>query len=643
MPPRLPRRTRWLALLLVLAGVVAGASAGATSETFNAAAGVLCPMAHCNPHLDGQEGLTSGTTVDVPVSTPPSSYATYTPATPLSFGIGLACAAGIGTGSLPNTVECTGAVAGTDTPVATPTDTPCSGSCSPTATPLPTGTPVPGPFVVNLQASGSGSSATLTKNWTSAAFVSAPSAACTAGSEWAMDGKVVQGAPLFSDLGYSYLSDDQSFVKYNAAGDSSHIGTCAWGQLNPVSAAMVSWNAIKLPPNGTGATPYPGGWWVVGQGTRGPVLAVDTPDGTVIGSLALPDSSGGHYVTFNTVSTVAITDSSGALLGARLYDSTADCATPPPPCASLSLSQVPGRLYAIDVLPPSTATGTPTLQVAWSYDVEGPSGASPMVMPAEDQGTGYQSPVGDQIYFDGSGASCGSSCTSEDPTLFALKDNCPWDTMCSTSHLPTPVFAAIDFTTITPSQYQESGLCPDGHGGQRYEGIQSAPVLEGPEATGTDPHYSVWVHVACGPWLYRFDAQTGALWAGSGVGHGGSPSIDIGTISLDGQTGYVPGSTMQTVTDADLFMGGRLDQVAFLGVNKSPASLKSYVLALDLETGNLLWDVQGPEPPQNADSPFHGQFPIAKTSCGSGCTSYMLIAATAGSVDGATILGIPLK
>ena len=78
----------------------------------------------------------------------------------------------------------------------------------------------------------------------------------------------------------------------------------------------------------------------------------------------------------------------------------------------------------------------------------------------------------------------------------------------------------------------------------------------------------------------------------------------------------------------------------FVGAEVEQGSLTSYVLALDLETGNLFWKVHGPTTVGNADdTPFNGQFPIAQTTAGGN----VLIASTRGASDGSTILAIPLS
>jgi hypothetical protein len=326
--------------------------------------------------------------------------------------------------------------------------------------------------------------------------------------------------------------------------------------------------------------------------------------GSPLATLSLPDGSGGSYVTYNTVSAVE------TATGARIYDSTADCPTGGGCSPS---AQLGGRLYAIDVTSPSTAGGTPTLAVAWHYDFEGPSGASPMVLPTQSG-----APVGDQVYFDGSGPTCASPCGQpEHPTLFAVQDQGAGGA--------TTMFS-VDFTTQFGAA--ENGYCPLAGGGTVYLGIQAAPALEGPEASGSDRNNSVWAFAACGPTLYRFDAQGGAQWAGSGAS-----TINIPTVT--GLNGYLPSSTMNTLTDATTG-----HTAMFVGAQQAPASINSYVLALDLETGGQVWSVRGPTTVlNNADTPFNGQFPIAKTSAG----GYVLIATTAGSVDGSRILGIPLS
>jgi hypothetical protein len=229
------RRGLWLLCIVValaLAGLVSSISAHADDETFFAGSS-SCPIAHCNQHLDGREGLT------IPVTHQPSTYATYTPSPAVAFNSGLGCTVGqLSPQSTPNLVECDA------------TQAALGGSS--------------GPFVTNLTASGSGSSTALSLNWKAAAFSPSQSLTCTAGMTFGMDKLVAQGAPLFSDYGYGYVSDDRSMVKYTPSG-SGGTGTCAWGVANPANAAMISWNAVALPPRGS----YGGGYYLVGQGTAG--------------------------------------------------------------------------------------------------------------------------------------------------------------------------------------------------------------------------------------------------------------------------------------------------------------------------------------------------------------------------------------
>lgn len=231
-------------------------------------------------------------------------------------------------------------------------------------------------------------------------------------------------------------------------------------------------------------------------------------------------------------------------------------------------------------------------------------------------------PCGDQVYFDGGGSACAPSCPPTPvPTLFGLRD-----VTATLGYTYSTLFnPPVDFTGLTPP---EAGACST-PSGPTYYGMQAAPVLETPEGGGADPHphNSVWAHAACGATLYRFDAQSGAQWTG-----GGASTISI--TGVTGLNGYVAGSTMQTVNDATTG-----DTVAFQGVNHDPETKDSFVLALDLETGDLLWSKEGPITQYAQDSPFHGQFPIAKTAAG----GYVLIAAQAGAYSGAgSILGIPL-
>lgn len=594
MTPFRSRHGRWLlcvgvALLLMVRLLTFGSprSVGATSETFFTGP-APCPMAHCNPYLDGREmNFAQKTILSLPVSTPPSqaAVAAYTPPTPVAFNSGLGCSVGLSQDQptpTPNMVECDGAKPST------------AGSSQ-------------GPFVYNVTASGGSGSPALGLNWTSAPYTGPPSYPC-ANAPLAMNGYVGEGAPLFSDLGYSYVSDSQSIGKYQPAAGPGTLGLCQWGVANPAHAAMISWNVLHLPPSGSGPNAFKGDFFLVGQGIIGPVLLVGYAEATVIAQLTLPAPAGESYITYNTISAVQ------TATGARVYDSTALC---PSSGCSNAYQHVPGRLWAIDITSPTTQGGTPTMNVAWSFDFEGPSGASPMLLRAASG-----APVGDRIFFDGSGTSCGipPPCPEPHPYLFGIDDACPFgSTTCSND--PTP-FLQID---VSQAPYNESGICQ----GVGYLGIQAAPALEGPEGGGGGD-YSVWAYATCGTTLYRFDAETGQPWTSS---QGGASSINIPTVT--GLKNYIPSSTMNTVIDTHTG-----HTTMFVGAELEAGSDFSYVLALDLETGSLFWKVYGPTTvPHTDDTPFNGQFPIAQTTAGGN----VLIASTRGQSDGSTILAIPLS
>ena len=180
-----------LVTALSIAGLVAlmpGRSVGADNETFFSGT-APCPIAHCNQHLDGRE-TSNGSMLDIPVSTAPSGYATYTPSPAIAFNSALGCSTGQSSpSSTPNLVECDG------------TQPSGAGSSA-------------GPFVYDLTAGESNGAATLTLNWKSASYTGQQSYPCTYNTPFAMDGYVSEGAPLFSDYGYTYVSDDKSIAKY---------------------------------------------------------------------------------------------------------------------------------------------------------------------------------------------------------------------------------------------------------------------------------------------------------------------------------------------------------------------------------------------------------------------------------------------
>lgn len=126
-------------------------------------------------------------------------------------------------------------------------------------------------------------------------------------------------------------------------------------------------------------------------------------------------------------------------------------------------------------------------------------------------------PTNAPVYFDGSArsANCQTSSPTLHPTLYALQDG--GGTSASSLY-------SVDFAQKYGSA--ENGYCAV-PGGSVYRGIQAAPALQAPEAGGSDSNSSVWAFVACGPTLYRFDAQTGAPWAGNGAS-----TINVGNLSL---------------------------------------------------------------------------------------------------------------
>ena len=297
-PRRRKRGSLGLVALLVVSALLALApslGAGAADETFfegNAA----CPIAHCNQHQDGREGTPTGTgpLLDIPVSTQPliTAVAAYTPTPAIAFNSALGCAVGQpAPDGTPDLVACDG------------TQPSNAGSSR-------------GPFMYDLSATGDASGAGLSLNWASAAYTGTPAYTCTYGSPYAMDGYVVEGAPLFSDYGYPYVSDNLDIAKYTPTG-SGGVGTCAWGVPNPAKAAMVSWTPVYLPPSGS----YPGDYYVVGQGAAGPLLAAEYMNGSQQVSRSLRDPQGNYYNTYNSISAVE------TATGARLYVSTAQCPT----------------------------------------------------------------------------------------------------------------------------------------------------------------------------------------------------------------------------------------------------------------------------------------------------------------------------
>lgn len=348
-----------------------------------------------------------------------------------------------------------------------------------------------------------------------------------------LNGSVNWGAPLIDAGGNTYVADDNYIASFDAG------GALRWRVPNPAQAAPTS---LNMTADG----------YLVGQGRIGPVVVVDPATGRVTGSLLLQDTINGTSGIFATINTVTV-------LGNRVYTVTQFC--PSTGCAQTFTTFSPGRLYAIDVI-----QGVP--HVAWHWDFEGLSGASPLAV----AGSPYPT-----IYFDGAGLAQGDP---HHPWLFAVQD-------AGT----TPILKwSVDFTASYGIPY--------------YLGIQASPAR--------DPRGGVWVWVTQDTRLFRLDEQTGAPLQ----------TIDVST--LLGRAGFGPSSATSIALNAGkpiMLLGARL---------QATGTGPTFVLALDLNSGTLLWQLRGGTGTQG----FPGQFPIVRTIAGP-----VIIAPRR---DG-TILGVQLR
>lgn len=248
-----------------------------------------------------------------------------------------------------------------------------------------------------------------------------------------LNGTVSQGAPLIDAGGNSYVSDNNYLASFDANGNSR------WRVPNPARTPMISLNVTA-------------DGHLVGQGTKGPLLAVSPSNGAITGQILLTDTVDGQTGAFITLNTVSVA-------GNRVYTVTEFC--PGAACSNPLATFSQGRLYAIDIV-----NGVP--RVAWHWDFAGPSGGSPLTI--------ISSMGVPTIYFDGAGQNVGDP---HHPWLFAIQDQ---------GSAPLLLWS-VDFTASYGVPY--------------VTGIQVSPLH--------DPRGGVWEWVTGAPSLFRFSQTTGAL------------------------------------------------------------------------------------------------------------------------------------
>lgn len=298
--------------------------------------------------------------------------------------------------------------------------------------------------------------------------------------------------PLALASGSVIAADNERIVRFNADGS-------------------VLWN-----------TPTPGGRpisLVIGENSAivmatagGPVSIFDINTGAMLASLDLVED-GGRYHTANTP----------AVRNNRIYIST-----------NHSINTGSGRFYAIDMV--SSGGGLPdSLQVAWYYEFNGPSGTSPYAFHT------------DMIYFDGDRDLSGANT----PTMYALRDLGTSPQLLWTKPMPGEM---------------EASFARDMRGGMWAFSVGNPPYDN--------------------RWLYRvgmYDSNSDGL---------GDVLEQIDMDALVGEPGvHVPSSAMTmagTVSAPVLIMGA----TAYLpGGDVS----SSYIVAIELNSRTLLWKVQVPD------------------------------------------------
>ncbi len=326
---------------------------------------------------------------------------------------------------------------------------------------------------------------------------------------------------------YAYADDTGSPYRLWGSGDTLNCAAFSSLPLALASGSVVAADnerIVRFAADGSilWNTPTPGGRpisLVMGENSAivmatasGPVSIFDINTGNLLASLDLVEN-GGRYHTANTP---AVRDN-------RIYVAT-----------NHSVNTGSGRLYAIDMI--ASDGGLPdSLQVAWYYEFNGPSGTSPYAFHT------------DMIYFDGDRDLAGA----DNPTIYALRD-------LGTS-------PQLLWTKPMPDQ-MEASFARDMRGG-----IWAFSV-------GNPPYDN--------RWLYRLGMYDSN---GDGIGEV-LEQLDMDALVAEPGV-HVPSSAMTmagTVSAPVLIMGA----TAYLqdgDVNSS------YVVAIDLNSRTLLWKVLVPD------------------------------------------------
>ncbi|MCA9941373.1 MAG: PQQ-binding-like beta-propeller repeat protein [Anaerolineales bacterium] len=328
-------------------------------------------------------------------------------------------------------------------------------------------------------------------------------------------------------VAYGYAGNDG--VPYRMWGSGTVLNCAAFSSVPLVLAsgsvvAADNERIVRFDTNGNllWNTPTPGGRPIslvlsdggtIVMGTAGgPVSIYDIATGTMLASLDLIED-GGRYHTSNTP----------AVRGNRIYIST-----------NHSVNPSSGRLYAIDMV--SSGGGLPdSLQVAWYFEFNGPSGVSPFAFNM------------DMVYFDGDRDLAGADA----PTMYAVRD------LGASPQL---------LWTKAMNGQMEASFARDKRGGMWAYSVGNPPVSN--------------------RWLYRI-----GMYDSNGDGIGDVlEQIDLD--ALVGEPGvHVPSSamTMAGTASAPVMIVGASAYLQGGGVSSS------FVVAIDLNTRALLWKVQVPD------------------------------------------------
>ncbi|MBA3944330.1 MAG: PQQ-like beta-propeller repeat protein [Herpetosiphonaceae bacterium] len=319
-------------------------------------------------------------------------------------------------------------------------------------------------------------------------------------------------APMVNADGSVIAADSEKVFRLNPDGSPAWITNTPGGI--PISPTTTGDNSIILATLG------------------GPVSAYDANTGVMLASLAINASINDNGVVktgiFDTANTPTIQ-------GNRIYISTQFHET-----ATGAILPY-GRLYALDLM----RTGeTAQLSIAWFYEFQAPSGASPLLIQTDN---------GTTIYFDGNGVIPGGSV---DPHTFAVVDKGDHGELVWSYQMPTRALAGA----------------------------------------ARDPRGGLWIFVPQEPYLIRLDQTTGTELQ----------QLDVGAL-INESVVYWPSSAMS--------ISGTATQPVMIVSTRTATATSSYLIAIDLSAGTLLWKFRYDEG-KGFDGHSYGQFPIVTSATG---------------------------